>query len=1466
MLLPLSIMSLFYFSSVTFSGPGAGSRGVAVEAPQSRDGEPVAPSLVDQSALCGGGGGGHVGPGGDGVHALTGKPCSGSGGPSYDGESQVMPNKPHVPSPLFKVKPVRVGNSSCLYASTESASGGGGDLARAGSGGGLVWIQGQTVTVEGQVLADGGGGEPMQEAIIDIEVENNKCVALAPSVADAPPKTRIASDEGAEGRKNTVASDVSLPSAAKENTAAADGLNADTRHLFPEVSSFFSQGKRGNSGPREFQVAAEGIHSLSSVPCQLSGIFADPAQLGQGGGAGGSVVIETGALLGHGTISAKGGHGGRCTGGGGGGGAIDFLWNPTSFYWIRKDLVKSQSSRAKGSIEISSQAGKEYEETGKGLEVYSRFSAFVPWLRPSEYAGGFSGSLRVGGGESDPSPACGTLHLPLGHRGSPGKVRSPLGCPPGYAGWRCSPCPVGFYSIEGGEACLSCTNKPSDDAIYTREAVGGPHCPFACAAGLPDASINPRCLPPFLFIVEQLLCCAVLVPVGAICFVLLGLAALCREIARRRGQQGWTYRTLFGFPAFYATSGGLQECAAASCSFGGLQPSPSSSLGYLGGSKEKRLMHLAVRHLTSEDLPFHVLRIYLHGRNSPDSPWGLDGQPPPFLDPHINPHRFAAFATEVNSVCGFSRSFVRLYGALCFLYPALASLLLRAARARRADKMIALCSALSGVPSGTAEGGLFRTSMWRRKPSLVSLFPILCSERHAYKNLDAKAAGSLSFWRSIRARELSFALKFGCDPDCTLGFVDVLDLDRNILDYRCSPQLPMILLTQGDGRVVPFGLSRGLRRPRTPRTPQAPRESNGSASPADPLQGALEELASPSVWACIANFFSSKVKELTAEELSSLRAFAGTSYSLHSIEPGGRQQHDGHDQNTGKWMRPPRLPPLARGLSGSPWKQHPFSRCTRCGKLQLPQIPEGSGGRAFGLLMGGPLFALRTVARLSEGIRLMSDRLLKPHGIGAAVVVLASHGFVNRNDGVKRATGSPEEDRKMHAAAPKRYAKRPPLPPDDRIRCSGVQYFERGTGRYGDSGAPMLQGSLGTGSFLLRAASSPSALLDSLRRNNCVQDTSETIPEFKASGRCSSVSNTAEGRSESLVVGERGFFTTSRDTCLPGPRQQAVNTNYKQREKENPEFVETEAFLALVIKEEAPETDGEGSQPASNTRERGVSRNEDIEAVVVPSFPPASFMTVTSPLDPRRLSPSNQPLAPYTAAAATSLQKSVPLWGYGPAFPGSYCSGAPGCLGVSQKYSDRPSLFSPGHHMPSGFRGGRKVTGSSSDLSSPESQPTSSLSPHGDALGGTTEPAGEAIACPVMCLADAARRSAGADAQHLRDAVQALQKSALAKLGTGKDDADAAIIHDSGLVSRITTTGAVSPEASSFEECSSGDRGTQASRRRDLHPLALLQLTWRRLRFRSSPTEMERQVFLTAFLHTHAGIQLCCCTTEAMQK
>lgn len=1427
-------------------GPGSGSRGTAMEAfPATKEPTSSSPALSAHSALCGAGGGAHVGSGGAGVHAQTGRPCLGSGGVAYDGGPPIVLSMHPVASHVASVL------GAGAFASTASASGGGGDLTRAGSGGGIVWVQGRTVIVEGVILADGGGGELMQDAIIDVELSAKTCnpvnssrgsptglkegaeqTAEEPRAAD-PYTVNPSSPIDDSGETHTHAS-----VAGRRDLSPTPAGKSDTIAVAPDArDSEIGDGEKlgGDDDPG------------ASVSCQLSGILSDPAQLGQGGGAGGSVVVEAGSLKGKGLISAQGGHGGRCTGGGGGGGAINFLWDP-SLHSIRSQQDPAQQQKFKDSSSNSSKdgagAGRSAAEGSSGV--------FIPWLRPLDFAAGFSGSLRVGGGGSDPSAACGPLQLPLGLVGAPGELLNPLGCLPGYVGWRCSPCPVGFYSDEQGRVCVSCSNKPSSNAFYTQEGVGNPHCPYACVAGLPDASVNPKCLPPLLFILEKLLCWAALIPIGVSFVVLLGLAVLIREVPCGRRQQGWG--SLWGVSGLLAPASvrGLveRERDEGPCSlFGAAQPSPSGSLGFLMSSKESRLQHLAVRHLTFEDLPFHVLRIYLHGRNSPHSPWGLDGQPPPFLDPLIIPHRFTTFAAAVNDLCSFGPWFVCIHRALSYFYPPLAALLLRGARARRANRLVTLCSTLAEGGSqsgGEGDGPCSRGSweswgrlIWWRRSRLIG-------NPHHFVSLRGSGA-SASFWRSIRARELSFALKFGCDPDCTLGFIDVLDLDRNILDYRCSPQLPLVLLTQGDGRIVPFSLSRGFRDLGIP-----PAAQEAKDSPADPLQGSLEEFAPPLVWACLSAFFTAKVKEITAEELATLRTLVTTTRPQAVWGDAGEGSR-GH-QGTGGWMGSLLMvDPFQEGPARSRGTPCGFYRCGRCGRPQLPSKGSEHLGRRGPLrtLMGDPLYAVRAIARLCEGVRLMSDRLLKPHGISASVCLMTSQGFVSRSIGVRRVTGAlPGALLGVRSSSDLHRLWGHPSATDETGEGTGKPVSSIGQKVCSSvrAGASARHGPLGTGHMLLRAASSPSALLDSLRGNHSKDapsslppDTNEALYDTKGAAGTFSGLEASGGALTGRPGSERGAPAISPDAKVLGAARETMSSRSLSCPDEAAKL-ETDAILALVITEEALESDGEGPPATASGTRNGIPPGASTsQALTVPCFPPVSSLAVTSPLDPNRLSPFNKPLSPYTAAATPALHKSIPSWGSG------YTGGAPlpqytcasGGLPSSRQSFDKPASQSPKQKGTNGFRGLRKIRSPFTELSPPTSQGPGCFLAR--PKGIPTEPIYSSQDVPVMCLAEAAKRSAGADAQHLRNAVEALQKKALEKLGKEPSSGDMAETPDgSAGYSRITTMGTGEAEGAKTE-LDTGDNGVSPEPERAPHSLALLQLGWRRLRFRSAPTDLARQ-------------------------
>ncbi|CEM39792.1 unnamed protein product [Vitrella brassicaformis CCMP3155] len=424
-----------------------------------------------------------------------------------------------------------------------------------------------------------------------------------------------------------------------------------------------------------------------SAPSPWLTEVADLSQIGQGGGAGGSVVIQACHLVGSGQILAQGGRGGRCTGGGGGGGV-------TAFHW----LTPCQNGTAH-----------------------------------------FEGKVGVDGGLPDTSAMCNqTSPGQIGEEGEKIPLRP---CAPGFFGWACSPCPVGTYNEEGGLVCHKCNNKPTPEAYYTEAGWPLPDCPYQCPEGFADVSQNPKCLTPveYFFTFFGGLPGMISILVAVVLLVVSSIAV--KKLQRKRrlhmsiGQANAhpLMRVVFDDP--FLTS------------FSSATPVDS----------ENRQQRMSQPIMGLEDLPFHVQRIYLLGNNSYDSPWGMDPVPPPILEPHVLPDRYAAFADHVNRIGRWYWYQKVLLATLKVLYLPLSYHARQRGRRRRAKAMLGFVSTLEG-----------------HHPDKI-------------------------FWKSIRARQLSFGLKFGSDAFATLGYIDILDFDRSLMDWTCKPSLPMVLPAAGDG-------------------------------------------------------------------------------------------------------------------------------------------------------------------------------------------------------------------------------------------------------------------------------------------------------------------------------------------------------------------------------------------------------------------------------------------------------------------------------------------------------------------------------------------------------------------------------------------------------------------------------------------------------------------------------------------
>ncbi|KEP60215.1 UNVERIFIED_CONTAM: hypothetical protein HHA_288940 [Hammondia hammondi] len=476
---------------------------------------------------------------------------------------------------------------------------------------------------------------------------------------------------------------------------------------------------------------------------------------------------------------------------------------------------------------------------------------------PLQFARRFTGRIDVSGGASDASQVCELLQLPAGLKGFGGQVVAlpslngqSTSCPVGRAGWQCVPCPAGFFQLPGEGFCRACTNRPEGSSVYVQEAWlsvkpdSSSRCPYACLAGFPDVSINPRCLPPFLFLLDTLrantaafalLLCLLFVTLIALANAALlfewqcdpatqfaafsgvdaplsfgfqpsnpdpsafgGASAFARKPSPGSSSFRYSASCLFqneGGPSSAATQalpGGLGSLYGAALAGGANGSSPSSPAGVSApppgllrkAVQERRSVRMSRPYLTMEDLPYHVQRIVLFGSNTPTNPWGLDASPPPYLLPLVVPERFAAFACHANRLCSYSRGFLLLYNVLRAVYLPAASLLLQAARRRRAARLVSFILSLDNASFPRDVRGLPRSAV----------------------STHMSTTGTPAvFWRSIRARELSFGIKVTVSAGLDTCCLDVLDFDRNPFDYHLYPHSPMVILPSDTQFLAPHG-------------------------------------------------------------------------------------------------------------------------------------------------------------------------------------------------------------------------------------------------------------------------------------------------------------------------------------------------------------------------------------------------------------------------------------------------------------------------------------------------------------------------------------------------------------------------------------------------------------------------------------------------------------------------------------
>lgn len=471
-----------------------------------------------------------------------------------------------------------------------------------------------------------------------------------------------------------------------------------------------------------------------------AGSWADGSTEGAGGGAGGSIVLNASLIRGTGVVEAVGGRGGGCLGGGGGGGAI-------------------------GS------AGPEAAEA---------------WAE-------FRGRLSVNGGGGDPAATCGKN---VGQSGGEGELLQLGVCQPGEAGIFCAKCPPGTYNPPHGSLnatadyriCLPCTNKPSH-GNYTASGWLNDSCPYACPGGFPPVEVNPNCDDPWTYYFAffgGIWGVASFILVIAFLFGLSLSAAHLRrrrrlQWLRRQRQSGEQFRglddeALLLFESvrgrhpladldFTQRGAGVRRVASTQGLRGLLHPShrwqrcAQRMLHPWAEPSSPRPRPRQEHMLRTGDLPYHTLRIYLLGENSPSDPWRLCRRPPEELSHLIDARRWDAFASQVNGLCTERlRSQSLAEGVLRWLYLPLAEYLRWRLRLARAAE--------------------------------VALFVWSSSEA---------SRPDQTFWKLIRDNSSRFGLKFGTDWQMTLAFVDVLDYGKSPEDWVVKPQLPMVIAAAGDG-------------------------------------------------------------------------------------------------------------------------------------------------------------------------------------------------------------------------------------------------------------------------------------------------------------------------------------------------------------------------------------------------------------------------------------------------------------------------------------------------------------------------------------------------------------------------------------------------------------------------------------------------------------------------------------------
>eukprot|EP00931_Biecheleriopsis_adriatica_P034498 TRINITY_DN19909_c0_g1_i1.p1 TRINITY_DN19909_c0_g1~~TRINITY_DN19909_c0_g1_i1.p1 ORF type:complete len:1589 (+),score=265.49 TRINITY_DN19909_c0_g1_i1:35-4768(+) len=338
--------------------------------------------------------------------------------------------------------------------------------------------------------------------------------------------------------------------------------------------------------------------------------------------------------------------------------------------------------------------------------------------------------------------------------GQTGLAASLVNCPNGSANLFCELCPPGTWSNGSFQSCRPCHNKPSK-GNYTKWGWYNDKCPFDCSVGVPNVASNPKCLDPLDYALrffggtKGLLAIAASIFLAALLLLWRGSAKGNRtRQARSRGISESTFITdNFDQPQshrwFCTPSDARAKCCFCcrrhrSGANGETDTLPPAESRGTGSSGEEMM-------LPSEQLPFHVCRVYFQGDNRVQSPWSLSRTLPASVEQLVAPEQWLRLAASASSLAEISAFDARLDAVLVVLYPPLAPLAARWMRLRRARK---LCSLVREFSEGQSE----QSSFWK---------PIRA--------------------RGLRAGELSMA--FGCDRSATLGHLDFFDSSRSRLDW-----------------------------------------------------------------------------------------------------------------------------------------------------------------------------------------------------------------------------------------------------------------------------------------------------------------------------------------------------------------------------------------------------------------------------------------------------------------------------------------------------------------------------------------------------------------------------------------------------------------------------------------------------------------------------------------------------------